>query len=322
MSCTRAAFVFILGCLFGLPAYGQENSCQRRTIPVSLETKDAGPAPEISSANLEASYKNKPVQINLVTFESRLPRIMLLLDTSASMQRNRNQVINLAEELLSKLPPPTEVGLAFFAKEVQPIALPTTDREKLKYQLEGLRRSQPSFRGKTALWASVLGTLKMLHSPLPGDVIFLISDGENNESNLKEDNVALALTSAGVRIFGLVVQNQQGIRIPSQEATSRIQVWQMIENTGGTGVAYDATYIGHFPSAQYPPLFDKTGQPTQFGIALEEQRRQLSTFYRVEINLPETVDKTREWKLNLTGFSKPQRDTLILRYPRLLAPCH
>ncbi len=321
MSFTRAAFVLVIGFLFSLPAYGQENSCQRRTVPVSLETKDASPASDLSSANLEGSYRNQAVHINLVAPEPKLPRIILLLDTSGSMKGSENQLIDMSEELLSKLPPAMEAGLAFFATDIAPVALPTTDREKLEYQLEALRKSPPSFKGRTALLKSVIGSVQMLGNSSPGDVIFVISDGEDNKSSLTEEKTAISLTRAGIRVFGLVFEDPIGIRNRSQEAASNINLWQMIENTGGIGISYLGVFIGHFPAGKNPSLYDKTGQPTQLEISLEEQRRQLSTFYRVEIDLPEAVDKPREWKLGLTGFSKPQLHNLILRYPHLLAPC-
>jgi hypothetical protein len=291
-----------LGCLCVLPVFAQQDACQQRTIPVSVETKDGTPAPELSSADLEGTYQHKAVHIKLVAFEPTLPRIILLLDTSGSMQGTQNDALDIAEELLSKIPPATEVGLAFFAKDLQPVALPTSDHQKVMIQLEGLRKSPISYKGGTALWASILDSLKMLGSPRVGDAIYLISDGGNNSGKLTEDQVAATLIRSGVRLFGLTSPSTPRVQVLLMEADSWVYMQQMIENTGGTNVfLYNRLTIKH---------------------DLDEQRRQLIGFSQVDIDLAENVDKPREWKLAMSGLLKSQRDNLVLKYPHVLVPCH
>ena len=318
----RTAVALLVGWVCVMPARAQQDVCQQRTIPVSVETKDATPAPELSSANLEGSYRNRTVHVKLVALEQRLPRIILLLDTSGSMQEKLSQSLDVAEDLLSSIPPATEVGLAFFAKDFQPVVLPTADHQKLKYQLEGLRRNPSSYKGKTALWVSVLQSVKMLGNPHMGDAIYLISDGGDNASNSSKQKVAITLTQVGVRMFAVAFP-AGGQLLPSPEETvGRAEVEQVSEDTGGTDVVFAGMYIGHFPSSQRPTLHDNSGQPTQFGFSLDEQYRMMLNFYRVDIDLPETVDKPQEWKFALVGLSKSQRDKLELSYPHLLVPCH
>jgi hypothetical protein len=323
MSYARTAVVLVLGCLCVKPMHAQGDACQQRTIPVTVETKDGAPAPELSSADLQGTYRNQPVHVSLVTLDQRLPRIILLLDTSGSMQQTLNQSLDLAEDLLSKIPAAAEVGLAFFARDFQPIALPTTDREKLKSQLEALRKDSNSFKGKTALWASALQSVKMLGNPQVGDAIYVISDGGDNASNSKEASVAVTLAHSGVRMFAVAFHTGEPMVRPApEEATGQIGMQQIIEDTGGTGIPFARQYIGHFPMPDFTALHDKSGQPTQFGLAMHEQYWRIFNFYRADIELPEAVDKPREWKLALAGLNKSQRDNLVLRYPHMLVPCH
>jgi hypothetical protein len=322
MSHARIAIVLIVGCFSVIRAHAQRGACQERTFPVSLVTKDASTAPELSTTNLEGTYRNQPVHVKLVTLEQNAPRIILLMDTSGSMTEKLNQSLDIAEDLLSSMPPAVDVGLAFFAKDLQPVARPTSDRQKLKYQLEGLRRNLSSYRGKTALWTAVLESVKMLGDARLGDSIYVISDGGDNLSSSAKEPVAIALTRAGIRMFAAAFP-AGGQLLPSPEETvGRNDLQQVSEDTGGAGFIFSGMYLGHFPSSQRPNVRDKSGQRTQFGLRLDEQIRQLVSFYRVNVELPETVDRPHEWKLALAGLSKSQRDNLVLMYPHLLAPCN
>jgi hypothetical protein len=258
----RTAVVLVLGCLCVKPAHAQGENCQHRTIPVTVESKGGAPAPDLSSADLQGTYRNKPVHVKLLALEQRLPRMILLLDTSGSMQQTLNQSLDVAEDLLSKIPPTAEVGLAFFARDFQPIALPTTDREKLKSQLEALRKDSSSFRGKTALWTSVLQSVKMLGNPQVGDVIYVVSDGGDNASKSKEANVTLTLARAGVRLFAVEFHTGEPMVRPApEEATGQVGMQQIIEDTGGTGIPFARPYISHFPIPRYPIFRDSSTSP-------------------------------------------------------------
>jgi von Willebrand factor type A domain len=80
-------------------------------------------------------------------------RVELLFDVSGSMRELRSEANwNLAGDLLSAMPPDSEVGLEFFSKDLEPVVRPTTNRKALLDQVEGLR-SRKSTSGKTALWA-------------------------------------------------------------------------------------------------------------------------------------------------------------------------
>jgi hypothetical protein len=57
-------------------------------------------------------------------------------------------------------------------------------------------------------------------------------------------------------------------------------------------------------------------------VSLDKKFSAIVSFYRIELDLPEAVDKPREWKLNLVGFAKSQRDNLVLTYTQMLVPCY
>lgn len=314
--------VLILTFLNGASAFAEQSVCLERTVPVSVYSKDGSPAPQLSLDSLNGTYQKKPVGVKLVALDKRLPRIILLVDTSGSMKIRIDVTMDAAEAVLSKVPPAVEIGLAFFAKDMLPVVLPTTNRVTVMSQLETLRKDRSSFRGRTALWAAIRESVKMFGTAQLGDVIYLISDGGENASKTQERDVEGTLRNAGVRLFALIIQNEgPGLARSPDEESGPVSLEQIVQDTGGA--ALFPKPLG-FPSSQFAvplPLVDKQGKPTQLGLDLDRHLRHLLDFYRVDIDLPEPVDKPRDWKLDLVGFSKSQRDNLVLMYPTLLLPC-
>ena len=82
----------------------------------------------------------------------------------------------------------------------------------------------------------------------------------------------------------------------------------MVPTPGTTGFASD--------------LLGKKGKETQLAREVNRQIDQLLNFYRVDITLPEPMDKPRNLNLILRGFDKVTSGKLELSYPRVLGPCH
>lgn len=300
-----------------------ESECLKRTIPVGVFTKDGSPSPRLSAANLEGTFQKKGVAVESVQLPGALPRLILLIDTSGSMRASADLAIDAAEGVLFKLPPDIEVGLAFFAGATIPVQLPTTDRRATNAQLEALRRNIASWRGRTALRSALKESVKMFGSPSVGDAIYVVSDGDENASHAGERQVREGIVGAEVRVFALELTFEGGRPFRNGQPY-RLQLESMdeletaVQVTGGAILHTMA--VGPFPLPR-SPLVDKGGNPTELARDLERQLRHFLDFYEVHVELPETVDKLKGWKLELAGLSKPQRDNLVLTYPEQLMPC-
>lgn len=308
-----------LSLLLAAAASVGQSKCLERTIPVSVSSHDGTAAPELTATNLEGTYRGKPVAIKEVELEEKPPRVILLVDNSGSMESRHDAEIDAAERLLSKLPSNINVGLAFFANEIVPVALPTTDRPALSRQLEALRKNRPSFKGKTALWSSVLQSVKMLGAPIVGDSIYLISDGGDNRSNTREESVEQALRDAGVRLFVLLLQPNPGAaRGVLEDISGPASVRLVSQSTGG--IVVSTVYVG-FADDETLSFAGKDGKVTRFGQAFDEQVVQIFRFYRVEFSLPEAPKMTKDLKLDVIGFDKTTRGKLEFNYPATVLPC-
>jgi VWA domain-containing protein len=328
MSCARPTAALILGCLCVMPACAQHLSCQRRTIPVSIASTDTTPLRTLSSVDFKGSYQRKPVSITSATVSQESPRVVILLDASGSMQRGWSNsewkfAVGIGEDLVAGLPPTTEIGLAFFSTKPIRIATPTNEREKLKNQLNALRtdtKALPPEPRKTALWDAIIDSLYMFDNPRLGDAIYVITDGHENASSHTSKDTIQTLGAVGVRLFAFII-NEERLPPAPEKLLSAQNLLQIIEDTGGTSVDYRPHYSGPIPFFPGADLFDKSDNPTRAGLLLAAQARQMLSFYRLDIDLPSVVDKPREWKLDLVGLGKSQREALVLTYPHILLPC-
>jgi von Willebrand factor type A domain len=327
MSFSRRTLVLILGYLCVRPLCAQQPSCEQRTIPVSISTMDSKPLRPLSSADFKGTYQKKPVRITSVTASQGPTRVVVLLDASGSVQGQKsvwNFAVGVGEDLVTGLPPTTEIGLAFFSTTSVRVATPTKEREKLKAELEALRtnpKALPPKPRRTALWDAVIDSFYMFDHPSVGDAIYVITDGLDNSSSNSSKDAAQTLGAVGVRLFALVMQGTTRPSPRPEELSSSRDFLQTVENTGGIFVIYRAEYSGLIPFFPEPDLFDKSGKPTTLGMLMAPQARQMLIFYRLDIDLPEAVDKPRELKLDLMGFDKSQREAMVLTYPHILQPC-
>jgi len=308
-------------CFFAaIPALAEQRDCRDRTIPVSAYTEKGNSAPELTPRNLTGKFENKPVAIKAVSHAEKPPRVILLIDTSASMVDRVGDEINVAEGVVLRMPADVPVGLAFFAKDSLPVLLPNTNHNEATVELEALRWDRRSYRGKTAIWTAIHDTVKMFGKPLPGDAIYLISDGDENASSGKIKEVEETISTAGIRLFVFLVS---GIPTGSSQFDGVGIEWvqQFAKFTGGTVISVSPP-DGPFSALPFRMgLVDNKGKPTPVGLALDSQLDLLLHFYSVEIELPGNLNRPREWKLELFQSSKSHEDRIVLTYPTLLAPC-
>jgi hypothetical protein len=294
--------------------HAQEPRCLERAIPVSSFSTDTNSTAELMEGSLEGIYEKKPVVVSSVQLEHTPPRVVLLVDTSGSMDTRVNATIDAAEGVLSSMPNNIQVGLAFFSIDTIPVILPTTDRKVLIFQLESLRKDQASFRGKTALWSALIQGAKILETPRTGDAIYLVSDGGENKSAESEKSVLTVLTRAGIRLFTFILTSADSRSRTPEELDGPSEIQKLVVATGGTSIV---TTENNLPYSARAIFTDRNGGPTQLGLSVSQQLNQLLRFYRVQITLPEPVDKPREWKLRFIGNGK----NIVLTYPKMLPPC-
>lgn len=260
------------------------------------------------------------VTIRSIKPADRLPRVVLLVDTSGSMESSEPAAAVLAEHLVSRLPAETEIGLAFFDSNYHPMVSLGKDRAKVTFLLEALKNRQYYAEGVTALWSAVGEAAKMFGAPSLGDTIYVISDGGDNRSWTRKRDVLEALTSSGIRLFAAVFADPIGIRSRTPEELDAPGIIKEAVHITGGALLFDPEASGG-PYSYSLDMVEKNGKPTQFAENLNRQVNQLLNYYRLEISLLEPIHKPQSWRLQVIGDGQSPTKRLQLIYPALLMPC-
>lgn len=313
----RVVTVFVLTLSTCGVALAQQNGCLERTIPLTIRTANPGPDIALSTADLQGSYLGKAVQIgSFGSADSIKPRIVFLVEISGSMQptgslQDWNFPLDVTRDLILRTPSDVEVGVAFFTNSLQHVIDPTTDHNKPVAEVEAvrsLRGEAPREVGEPPLWDAIRGGADLLAPAHVGDAVYAIVHGREHGSKTTVQIATQAMVGTGIRLFAVLMTDQPRVpygRLPFQPSESQKQFLQIVNDTGGTQITIPR---GSGLSRMAFPMVE---------AALDGQYRQLFHVYPLTINLPEPVDKPREWRLNL----RDKKSGIELVYPKTLFPC-
>lgn len=189
--------------------------------------------------------------------EAEMERIRpgLMLDTSASMERDLGMARSAAIKFLNLLPHTSDITLVDFDTEVRVMRYPQRDFPRL---VERIRMRKPD--GWTALY-DALGVYLDGASGLQGrPVLVMYTDGADSRSKISYKDVMDLLKAAPVTVYAVgLIQHAGGVRMES-----RMRLQQMTELTGGQAF---------FPSkledldATYEKVLDEIRAQYQLGYA-------------------------------------------------------
>jgi VWFA-related protein len=202
---TRAHLCSLFACLAGIagipfaqvPATSPTSNVSH--LLISVRSKEE--LPELTPADFQIKEDGQPVQIQRVQKVGRLPlRYCLLFDSSGSEHEEFKSQQDLAERVIKLVVvPKTDLGwLSLFSLQSNDGA--ETDNPKDILSMVSLARSY----GPTALYDAVAQcSARMGRSPADSRlrVMFLFSDGGDNQSHIASGEAIERAVNAGVRIF-------------------------------------------------------------------------------------------------------------------------
>lgn len=325
MSIRRAILtVFGFAILAGLPVLAQDDPCLHRTVPLTVLDRAGHFVTNLSAADFQAKFRGKPVEILAVTRDTSPRRVLILLDVSGSMletwRDKWNMALEVAGDAVVHLPAETQVGLSIFDERILESLDFSAGRKAIAAKIIALKagsKAVPSKTRRTALWDSLLKAVRLFGQQAPGDAVYLISDGGDNLSKAGPRQVEDAFLQAGARLFTFlpITRSQLGYLMPDeQEGLNALK--DISESTGG-----DHIVLG---------VGGKTGRSV-FHLGKEERvaldraaqdiYSQITNMSRLEIRLPLSVDKPREWSLQLNDPQNKTFKRFEVRYPHKLLPC-
>jgi hypothetical protein len=317
----RTRFLVIAALLHATVAVAQTTGCPQRVLPLSITTSDGSPI-RGTQISFEAKYRGKAVHIDGVqpTSGTRPLRVLLLIDVSGSMidqlRPDWDLMIDVADDVLARLPASTEVGMALFSTDIAKAIPPTASREELTTEAATLRKPEAvRLLGPTALRHSIIRAAELLDSPQLGDVVYVMTDAGDNASKETSADVVQFLASRGVRLFAFTLE-ERGDLLQPQEGTEEVS--KIVRSTGGSQIDALESLPGLITSRS---SLNRSGKPNALAAALDRQYQQIGNVVRLSIELPEAVDKPRGWELRAKAADKTVQTKLEITYPEQLVPC-
>jgi hypothetical protein len=211
-----------------LSGWGQtKNECTHFRATLGVFTEHHAPL-HLDTGQIEVSIDGQPARIEKAELNLDHHRFIVMLDASVPAflwQHN----FSLARHFVSDLKPDQKVGLLLANKAIQvrvDLGPPPASLAKLGEVASGTK--QP--KGSTSLVDSLGIALEMLTPSEPGDVIYLLSTGDNNNSERQAIGQLLAKTH--VRLFA-VREGLNGPFATTQETGARELMGWIATDSGG-----------------------------------------------------------------------------------------
>lgn len=307
--------ILIVAAILGVAppaAFAQADPCSYRSIPVSREAGGASAVP-LTPGDLSASIDKKPVTIVSVVPNSGPVRVIMALDASGSMTspvHSWGENLDVAEEFLKRLPASSLAGLVVFADRPEIVLRLTLDRDAIHQQLEGIRARHKI--ASTALWDNLATTAAMFGPAQPGDVIYLLSDGDDDASRSNLYTVQSDLWSRGIPLFMISLGAEKKGNPPKMKERQAL-VEQLVRDSGGSSLGVPEKPTKKSSDEEREAVTDLMGS-----ALLSRQFKAISEFDILRVELPQPMHESMRWDLTV-----PQRgpaDPPIL-FPRVLPAC-
>jgi hypothetical protein len=274
------------------------SDCTHRFVPITVLSRpdDMG----LQATEVQVRAGNTSAAVLLLEHEQLVPRVVLLLDTSGSMQSDFGpkwkRASIAAEFVLEAIPAASQVALVTFDTQTRMASF--TSREDAQKKLLALKDIQP--RGRTAIYNAVQDVLPLFGDPKFGDVAYIVSDGGDDLLKQDRKGVTDAVLQRGIRIFAFVVQDPIGPKTP-EERNGPGELYEFVKSTGG--------------SYQSPQITQEWITSKGRLDSIQTVRSQLQSPYRLEIQLAAPIFKSVRLQI------RPTRKDVELSYPQHIEPC-
>jgi von Willebrand factor type A domain len=311
--CWRSPIIFLAVVFLAAPAaVAQVDPCAYRSITVSVQSSGSS-ATQLTPADFSASMNQRRLTIVSVVPNSAPVRVIIALDASGSMTspvHSWGENLDVAEEFLKRLPASSLAGLVVFADRPEIVVRLTLDRDAIHKQLEGIRARHKI--ASTALWDNLASTVAMFGPAQPGDVIYLLSDGDDDASRSNLYTVQSDLGSRGIRLFMISLGTEKKGNPPKMKERQAL-VEQLVRDSGGSSLRVPEKPTKKSSDEEREAVTDLMGS-----ALLSRQFKAISEFDILRVELPQPMHESMRW--DLTGPQRGPADPPIL-FPRALPAC-
>jgi len=299
---TRVSVHVILSSILVASAYPQGSvACPARTIAVSVLDHDGNLVTGIEPPEFRAEFRGRPLKILSSAVVSAPRRVVVLVDLSGSDSSVEEFIHRLASNMATSMQQDElRPALVLFSDHI----IDTVDFSRPTLEVAQLLARLPQSRGRTALFDALKYATVVLGQPLPGDSVYLISDGAENASKAQRKDVETEFLARGIRIFSFSLGDNSSPRT-QEEMSGPGLLSELADLTGGM--------VLHITLAPFPE---------RLASELQRSYHQLSDFYELQLELPtEPIGKRSPWHLEVVNGQGKKRKDIRVIYPHQLVPC-
>jgi hypothetical protein len=222
------------------------------------------------------------------------------------------------------------IGILTFSNGVEDSLPLSPNRQALTAEIQKLAvtdwRHVKGLR-KTALRDALVSALGTLKNPHVGDAICVVSDGGENASRSSTAGLESVLASAGVRLYAFIPVWRFSGSYAAGEREGAMKLGRWVTLTGGGETVWEPSQSRPISLMPNPPPYGPSSvfsESDKAGLMRAAQGiyREISSFYKVSIRLPERLSQPSDWTLEVSDPSGRPVKHLVILYPTRLGPCN
>jgi hypothetical protein len=310
------------------PVRSQEKQCLARSVPIIVRDLNSRPIEGMAPQDLVAKVDGKLVSIASIAEDSRPRRAVILLDTSGSMRGDSDHwklPLDVAIHVARSISSNTQLAFLTFDDTIHNVIDFSGDNSAVLSQLnrmsDGEAFSKKDIQGNTALYDAVYYGWQLLKSSSSADLLFVISDGDDNKSSVSSDALERILVESGVRFFAVRMRdftNLSFARHLDEMGSSQI-LGKIAEETGGEvfgPVGFRRGGYIHFAFSNY-----NYSAKTKVEDALGWFYEGILHSQILQIRIPAAIPTKELFDVKLSKAATHKWKGATLSYPRKLFPC-
>jgi von Willebrand factor type A domain-containing protein len=320
-----AAFVGAMS----LPLAAQETSCQHRSLPLYVHDALGRPIRGLTTTDFEGKFQSGTVKLLSLHPDTRPRQIAVLLDMSGSMKGEASGhewevAREVASHIIRSNLKDTSFAFLLFSDHIQEQIDFSHSSVEIARRLEEIGAT-PSFakknvRGRTALRDVLLSAMNLFGGSDSSHSVYVISDGGDNASRSKPEEVLHAALRSGVRFYFVAVE-PEGPPVGSRMAVPEVilgtsDVRDMVRASGGL------TFAPFAPGPLGRVNYQLSGEDRRIlGSELSRLYQAMVSNELLDIELPRPVEKWSQWRLTLSKDKARLYKNASIEYPEELVPC-
>jgi hypothetical protein len=315
-------FFLLVLFVWSSPALSQEGTCENRQLPVFVTEKDDRIVTTLTSADFALKNRGVPMTVVAWNRDARLHRVVIFLDVSGSMgglgHRLWPIVMALARHASYALAENSDLALVLFSDRVLETEGFSQGRDAIRQRLEEVAADPVFPDAWKADDSRIYDILKeggrVLGNSTSADSFLVITDGFDEGSKSKPDEILDLLSSSMIRVFAILVAPLPGLK--SSVNPGAFAFVSLVEKSGGKVFG---------PIDANNTAFRNSAKTAEARKVMEEQ---LGQFYRgifandvLTIQAPSTIQKPEAIRLSLTDSARRQLKRPQIFFPHEIGPC-